>query len=165
MKNHTQKDNQHALLSSYDSKIQKGLNKFHDDYIKQEKLMRSQSKQEVQKEIDKINQYLSQFAWMDFEITYIGGDKIVMYGKEDLLFSETNIEIVFQYPQAISSMLTLSMDTTKPFIQLSSLDILKKQTGVYAYECHVFQINHEEMDEKAHIYIAATQIKSNIIKK
>ncbi|MCL2861679.1 MAG: hypothetical protein FWE22_04635 [Firmicutes bacterium] len=145
--------------------IKEGLSQFQDEYKKREELMKPMSEKLVQEEIDKINFYLSQRTWMEFQFGHIGRDKIVLFGCVDTLLPENDIEIVFEYPQTIASVFYWNMNEKKPFIKLSSHKELEKSTGLYAYEgCHVFSLNDEDMSNDNRFYIAAAGIKYNIIK-
>ena len=140
---------------------------FEEEAKRIENLMKPMSIKAVQEEIDKINSFLSEYSWMDFEFGHIGMDKIVLYGSISLhYYPENDIEITFEYPQTISGVFYWTMDEKKPFIQLSTIKELNKKTGLYAYDgCHIFKFNDQDEDDDSRFFIAAAGIKCKMKNK
>ena len=119
---------------------------------------------QVCKEIDKINQYLGKYQWMDFRYGYIGEDKIILYGCIDVGFESNSIEIIFEYHQSISSKFSWSLYEKKPFILLSTSEELYNNTKLSSERGgYVFKMN-DELSEDYQIFITASGIKCNILK-
>ncbi len=101
---------------------------------------------DVQTEISKINKYLNDYRWMDFDYGHMGPDKIVLYGCTDQSYRENAIEITFEYPQMISTLFNFSMDETSDFIQLANPKELLENTKLYSEEgYYIFQINSDDI--------------------
>lgn len=120
-------------------------------------------KEKVLSEIFKINSYLEKCNWMDFDYGNINEREIVLYGCLDQSWRENSIEIVFEFPQLISTMFNWSMGTQKPFIQLISQEqLLKKTNFIVEKGGYIFMLNDDDNGPKT--FIVASNIKCNIIK-
>lgn len=119
---------------------------------------------EVNLEIDKINTYLSNCLWMDFEICQMNFIKTVMSGRIDSSSDKYMIDIEFEQPHFISSLFTWTADTSKPFIGLASEDEFVEMNKKYRIEQgnYVFKIYMEDFEDSA-IFIASKKIVCNII--
>lgn len=119
---------------------------------------------EVNLELEKINDYLSKCLWMDFEICQLNGGKIVVAGRIDTSYNNFSIEMEFEQPYCISSILNWSVDTSKQFIELASDDEVIEMSRKYRIEQgnYVFKIYMEDFESSA-IYIAAKKVKCIII--
>jgi len=127
-------------------------------------IQKQMSKEDVLLEILKINAYLEKCNWMDFDYGTINENKIVLYGCLDQSWRDNSIEIIFEFPQLISSVFNWSMVEKKPFIQLISQKKLFKYTNLLAEDgCYIFMLNDNEDDEPK-IFIAASGIRCNILK-
>lgn len=119
---------------------------------------------DVHNEIAKINDYLSQCMWMDFDYKQIGEDKIILCGCTDQSWREESIEIVFEFPQLVSTLFSWSMDEKKPFIQIASSEELAQSTRLVSERgCYIFKLNDSD-SEQSRIFISASGIKCNILK-
>lgn len=119
----------------------------------------------VNAEINKANNYLKEFLWMDFDFSYIGGDSIKIYGCIDQSWREEYIEIIFYFPQLISSTFTWTMNEKKPFIRLiDGNEVYKKCSLMTEQYYHVFALNDEDSEEDR-IFITAKGIRCNILKE
>ena len=134
-----------------------------EELAKREELMKPMRLEDVKKQIDKINEFLSQRTWMDFMYTTMESEKITLLGSYDLSLAEPKIEIMFRYPQIIASPFFWTMDTKRPFIELSSAEELKEKTGLYAYDdVYVFKLNDQQLEDKSAIFITAAGLLCEI---
>ena len=121
------------------------------------------SKENVLSEMFKINSYLEKFDWMDFDYGHISEQKIILYGCLDQSWRKNSIEIVFEFPQLISSMFNWSMGTKKPFIQLISQEQLLQKTNLISERGgYIFMLNDNE-DNEPRAFIVASGIKWNLL--
>ena len=123
-------------------------------------------KDEVQSELKRINDYLSKCSWMDFEFCQINASQVVMLGSIDQSFNKHAIDIRFEQPHFVSSLLLWKADTSKPFIQLASKEEELEINTNYRVEQgnYIFKINVEDF-EKPPIFIAAKMILCDILDK
>ncbi len=129
-------------------------------------LQMQMDKKDVQIEIEKINNYLSDFLWMDFDYKNIGENKIILCGCLDQSWREEYIEIIFEYPQLISTPFFWSMNEKKPFIQLLTQEDLSKFSKFVSEKgCYIFKLNDCDIDDDGGIFITAARVKCNIIKQ
>lgn len=121
-------------------------------------------REEVLSETEKINGYLEKCAWMDFDYGNIGEEKIVLYGCPDQSWRENCLEIIFEFPQFISSRLNWSMGEAKPFIRLISQETLSEYTDLLSEEgCYIFMLQ-DDSPKGAATFISAAGIRCNILK-
>jgi len=125
-------------------------------------------KEDIQKEISKINCYLENCMWMEFTLCQANWGKVELFGSID---QTTNnyidnyaIKIEFEQPHFISSLFSWQIDTTKPFIQLITDEDGAAINDKYRTEFgnYIFNINVEDY-ESSPIFIAAKKITCNII--
>ena len=122
--------------------------------------------EEVKKEIIKINDYLKNCLWMDFELSHMNGGKIILSGSIDMSQDDYAIDIYFEYPYYVSSLLFWHTDTKKKFVELvetkEMFDIITK----YKVEAgnYIFKIYPENYDDSS-FYIIAKKIACKIINK
>lgn len=74
------------------------------------------NRNECQNAIDKINHFLFNELWMDFELCVMNGYKVVLSGKLDEL-NDSLIEISFKQPCFISSRMSFTYDDG-PFMKI-----------------------------------------------
>ena len=142
------------------------IEKAQDELDYRTQLMKPMSLESVQATINKINKFLSDWCWMDFIYKSIDREYIILCGCVDSTYVEPEIEITFTFPQMIASPFYWTMDEKRPFIQLSSAKELEERTGLYTYDnLYVFKLNNEEINNNSGIFISATGIKCNILKK
>lgn len=117
----------------------------------------------VKNELEKINLYLAKCLWMDFEFCRMDAGEIVLAGSIDHSFNRYDIEIIFEQPHFVSSLLFWHTDTSKAFIQLVSETEERELNDKYRIERgnFIFQINVEGF-ENPPIFIAAKKISYKI---
>ncbi|MBC2115173.1 hypothetical protein [Listeria booriae] len=122
--------------------------------------------QEINQKISEINNYLQTCLWMDFEISMMGGSKIVLSGSIDQSVNEYAIEIEFETPYFISAIFLWHTDTSKPVISLANEKEFIIMNTRYRVEKgnYIFKINIEDFDDTP-VYIAAQKIDYRIINK
>ena len=134
-----------------------------EELAKREELMKPMRLEDVKKQIDKINEFLSQRTWMDFMYKTIESEEITLLGSHDFSFAEPKIEIMFRYPQIIASKFSLRADNTRPFIELSSEEELREKTGLYAEDdVYVFKLNDKQLEGKSTIFVTAAGLQCEI---
>lgn len=137
-----------------------------DELDRRKKLQKPMSLNLITERINAINKFLSKYEWMDFIYKKMDQESIILYGCIDLTDISPKIEITFFYPQIISGPLYWTMDETKPFIKLSSINDLKRKVGLYTYNfLHVFELNDRDLNMSHGIYISATGIEYKIIEE
>jgi hypothetical protein len=119
---------------------------------------------EVEKEIQKINSYLSKCLWMDFEFCRMDAGQVVLSGSIDQSYNRYAIDIEFEQPHFVSSLFSWRTDTSKPFIQFVTEDEKFEMNTKYQVELgnYIFKINVEHF-EKPPIFIAAKKIACKIL--
>jgi len=126
------------------------------------------AKKEVQSTIDKINIYLGKCLWMDFVLGRANGGEVEIVGAMDQTYNNFvnnyEIKLIFEQPYFISCLSEWSLDTTRPFIQLCSINEAvaintKYQVGQSDY---IFKINAEGF-ESYPIFIVAKGIDCKIL--
>jgi len=95
-------------------------------------------KEDVLKEINKINNYLSKCMWMDFTYAQSHCGKIELFGAIDQTYNNYidnyEIKVVFEHPHFVSSLFSWSLDTSKLFIQLCIDEEEKEMNDKYQIE-------------------------------
>jgi hypothetical protein len=119
--------------------------------------------EEVEKEIDKINKYLKNCLWMDFELSYSRGKEVIISGSIDMSQNNYAVDIYFEEPFHISSLFFWHTDTQKTFIELVKGSEKLYMNTKYNIEegNYIFKIYPENYE--SFIYIIAKKIKCNII--
>lgn len=120
--------------------------------------------EEVEKQIQVINTYLSKCLWMDFEFVRMDGGDIVVAGRIDTSYDKFAINIEFGTPFYISSLLSWHLDDSKLFIKLIVGEEKQKIDDEYQIEKgnYIFTINAEGFGT-APILIASKSIKVEIV--
>ncbi|MGG5372414.1 hypothetical protein [Enterococcus sp. AZ196] len=122
------------------------------------------NREEIEKELNKINRYLDKCLWMDFEFARMNAGNIVAAGRIDTSYNDFAINIDFGIPFYISTLLTWHLDDSKPFIELVSG--VEKQMIINKYQVelgnYIFKINAEDF-ETAPIIIASKSLKCEIV--
>ena len=123
-------------------------------------IMYTENMNEVKNEINKINNYMQNQLWMDFEFCMLDAGKIVLSGTLDRSYNKYVIDIEFEQPYCISSLLYWSVDTSIPLLELANEDEIIEMNKKYRVEQgnYIFKINVEDF-EQTPIYIAARNIK------
>ena len=121
-------------------------------------------KEAVLSEIEKANAYLAKCLWMDFEFCRLDGFKVFMAGRIDQSYNECAINIYFEQPHFILSLLFWQSDSNKPFIQLCTDEETAEMSVRYRVEegNYIFKINAEGF-ENPPIFIGAKNIACEII--
>ncbi|MFC5470426.1 hypothetical protein ACFPPD_17160 [Cohnella suwonensis] len=122
------------------------------------------SLEEVNSEIDKINAYLSQCLWMDFEFCRMNAGQIVLSGSIDQSSNEYAIDIEFEQPYFVSTLFLWHTDTSKVFIELANADETIEMNQKYKVEFgnYIFKIGVEDF-ESPPIFVAAKKISCKIL--
>ena len=117
---------------------------------------------EIKNEISKINSYLKNCLWMDFEICEMSFIKIEVAGRIDRSINDFAISIEFNQPYLVSGLLTWGLENSKEFIRLAKPSEFIQFNKRYKIEQgkYLFRINMENCDEG--IYIAASGVKCDI---
>ncbi len=120
---------------------------------------------EVEKEIKKINEYLSTCSWMDFELASSNGSKVTLAGALDQTYNNYLIEIEFEEPFYVSSFLSWKTDTNRIFIELANKEEEFKINTSHKVEIgnYIFKLNVEDFEATPCIIIAK-KITCKIIK-
>lgn len=113
----------------------------------------------LNEEIEKINRYLENCRWMDFEICQLSFIRIEVGGQIDEILNKFAILIFFEQPTFVQCPLLWGLDDSKKFIELASEEEFKEINKKYFIEegNFLFKINMEDYKEPA--YIAARDIK------
>ncbi|WP_052646726.1 hypothetical protein [Paenibacillus terrae] len=119
---------------------------------------------EVKKEIDKINLYLSQCLWMDFEFCQMNTWQIVLSGSIDQSSNEYAIDIEFEEPYFVSTLFLWHTDTSKVFIELANDEETLEMNQKYKVELgnYIFKVSVEDF-ESPPIFIVAKKISCKIL--
>ena len=117
---------------------------------------------EIKNEISKINSYLKNCLWMDFEICEMSFIKMEVAGRIDRGINDFAISIEFNQPYLVSGLLTWGLEHSKEFIRLAKPSEFIEFNKRYKIEQgkYLFRINMENCDEG--IYIAASDVKCDI---
>ena len=118
---------------------------------------------QINEEIAKINGYLRNCLWMDFEIIQMGFVKIEIAGRMDTSLNKYAISIEFEQPYFISGLFCWSLDNSKDFISMADQNEFIECNKKYRIENgkYLFKIGMEDFEEP--LYIAASAIKCNIL--
>lgn len=121
-------------------------------------------REEIENEVLKINNYLDKCLWMEFECTGMNEGKILISGRIDISSSEFAIDIEFENPYYVASLMSWQLDDSRSFIELLSGDDEMAANDKYQVEKGnlLFKINAEDFNE-APIFIAAQNIKCSIL--
>lgn len=121
-------------------------------------------REEVETEVLKINNYLDKCLWMEFECTRMNDGKILISGRSDISSDEFAIDIEFEEPYYVASLLSWQLDDSRCFIELLNGDDEIAVNDKYQVEQGnlLFKINAEDFRE-APIFIAAQNIKCSIL--
>jgi hypothetical protein len=121
-------------------------------------------REEIEQEIVKVNTYLSNCLWMDFEFCRMDAGLIVISGSIDQSYNEYALDIEFEQPHFVSSLFMWKTDTSKPFIELVSSEEESELNTKYSVERgnYIFKINAEGFEEPP-IFIAARKITCKIL--
>jgi hypothetical protein len=113
-------------------------------------------------EINKINNYLKEQLWMEFELCKLNGGEIILSGSIDEA-GEENIRIKFLQPYFISCILSLTYEGKNDFIQLVTDDEFIEINKRYHVEKgnFVFKIKIDDIEEQ--MLIIAKEIESEIM--
>lgn len=119
---------------------------------------------EVNFEIDKINTYLSQCLWMDFEFCRMNAGSIVLSGSIDQSSNEYAIDIEFEQPYFVSTLFLWHTDTSKAFIELVNDEDTNEMNQKYKMELgnYIFKISVEDF-EYPPILVVAKKITCKIL--
>lgn len=123
--------------------------------------------EEMENEVKKINKYLSECMWMDFDFINIDGNQVKMIGSIDLCWKDyQSIEIEFLNPTFISTILfEWHLHEKKSFIEIANDEEIYKKLGCEKGLSHyMFKINADGYEESP-IWIIAESIKSIILKQ
>lgn len=123
--------------------------------------------EEIKIEIDKINKYLKECMWMDFDFSDINHKQIKIIGSIDLCWKDyQSIEIFFLNPTFISTILfEWHLHEKKEFIEIANEDEYYKKCGVIPDPfSYMFKINADGYDE-APIWIVAKAVIIKILKQ
>ena len=114
------------------------------------------SKEEVLAVIKRINNYLNECLWMDFEFCMINDFNVVMVGKISQSYNQSEIEIHFEQPHFVSSLFEWTSDASKPFIQLCTEEEGAELNTKYkvVYGNYHFKISAEDFETPPIIVIA-----------
>ena len=118
---------------------------------------------QVNEEVEKINSYLRNCLWMDFEVCQMSFIKVEVAGRMDISSNKYAISIEFEQPHFISGLLCWSLDNSKDFISIASPSEFSEYNKKFRIDNgkHLFKIYMEGFDEP--FYIAASAIKSTIL--
>ncbi|WP_321388362.1 hypothetical protein [uncultured Enterococcus sp.] len=121
-------------------------------------------REEIENEVLKINNYLDKCLWMEFECTRMNEGKILISGRIDISSSEFAIDIEFENPYYVASLMSWQLDDSRSFIELLSGDDEMAANDKYQVEKGnlLFKVNAEDFNE-APIFIAAQNIKCSIL--
>lgn len=121
-------------------------------------------REKIENEVSKINEYLEKCLWMDFECARMNGGTILISGRVDISSDEFAIDIEFESPYYVASLLSWELDDSRCFIELLSIDEEVAANTKYQVERGnwLFKINAENFEE-APIFIAAQNIRCNIL--
>ena len=123
------------------------------------------TKDEVKEEVNKINCYLGKCLWMDFEICQMSFIRIVDSGRIDTSVNRFSIDIEFEEPHCISSLMSWHLDDNLPFIELATEEeIMMNKRYRVELGNYYFKINAEDF-ENPPIYIAAKKITCKILEE
>nr|WP_213505613.1 hypothetical protein [Paenibacillus faecis] len=119
---------------------------------------------EINIEIEKINTYLSQCLWMDFEFCRMNAGQIVLSGSIDQSSNEYAIDIEFEEPYFVSTLFLWHADTSNLFIELADEDETIEMNKKYHVELgnYIFKISAEGFNNQP-IIIAAKKISCKIL--
>jgi len=114
------------------------------------------NKEEVLTELKRINDYLGDCLWMDFELNVANSFKIAIIGKISQSYNQSDIEIYFEHPHFITSPFSWTTDAAKPFISLCTGDKEADINMKYRVELgnYLFEINAEDYDTPPIVIIA-----------
>jgi len=110
--------------------------------------------------VKKINSYLKENLWMDFEICIMDGWEIVLSGKLDELDDEL-IEISFIQPFMVSCLMSFSYENGEFISLIQGIDAMEINKNYNVEEGnHIFKLSIDN-NENA-FFVIAKEIKVNI---
>ena len=118
------------------------------------------SREEVIAEIDKINAYIKNCSWMDFEFCQMSFVQITLAGTIDEGSNEYAIDIEFEQPFFVSSLFLWGTDTSRPLIQLATEEEERELEAIFHLGLgqnpsnYVFKIQAEHYGQTPTIIIA-----------
>lgn len=107
------------------------------------------NKLEVKEIVNKINEYLSHFMWMDFSIEEVRDLYLKIVGSIDFSYEPNSIEIYFEGVTYAELVLhgDIEMPDDKIFIELvEDYDIIN-HFRVEPIDCHVFKLRNSFADD------------------
>lgn len=124
-------------------------------------------KDEVIATVDRINEYLKECLWMDFELVVANDYEVVICGYIDRFTGDECINIRFELPFYISSFFSWPTDTKNVVISLCTNEKeLREMNTKYRIEAgnYVFKINVEDFSNPP-ILVIAKKIFCEILKR
>ena len=124
-------------------------------------------KEEIQSEISKINEFISNYEWLFFQVREMNQSCLHISGMVDELIFKYDFNIFFKMPHSIICPLNWRIDKTEHFIKLDEDNGLKKMISNFDVEVgyYVFRLHQDNIrDTVTDIFIAAKEIKMEIIK-
>lgn len=102
------------------------------------------NKQEVKEIINEINEYLSNFMWMDFSIEEVRDFYLKIVGSIDFSWEPNSIEIYFEGATYAELVLHggIEMPDDKIFIELVEKNDTINLLRVKPIDCHVFRLRN-----------------------
>ena len=125
-----------------------------------------ESKEKIESEITKINEFISGFEWMFFEIREMNQSVLRISGMLDELLPRYLLNIYFDYPHSLMCPLLWEIDKTNQFIQLDFDEGLARMNTCFNTEIgnYIFKLKQTNIrEESSNIYIAARGLRVEII--
>ena len=116
----------------------------------------------IQEKIDKINNFIANMSWCDFEVHSLHKGCLSIVGSIDLSYFH-NIEICFHGFFFVSSVFDWKSDTSKPVLSLMEGELAERINLQYHVEIgnHVFKFITEYDDSETNCVIVARDITYN----
>lgn len=117
----------------------------------------------INEEVAKINRYLRDCLWMDFEICQMNFVKVEIAGRIDTSSNKYAISIEFEQPYFVSGLFCWSLNNSRDFISIAEQSEFTKYNKKFRIEKgkYLFKISMEDFEEP--FYIAASAIKCNML--
>jgi len=121
------------------------------------------NREEVERELKKINEYLKDCSWMFFEFCRMNAGQVVVAGLIDESSNDYAIDIEFNEPFFVSSLFIWEADLSEAVIQLATEEEEHALDAVFHIEKgnYIFKINAVDY-KKPPVYIAAKKINCKI---
>ncbi len=122
---------------------------------------------EVMQIITRINEYVSQELWMDFDVALSNGWDLTIIGRLDNTTKKVNIEINFEQVHFVSLPFGWKTDTSYPIIKLANEEEIENLTDKFEVDKgnYIFKFIAEGFDSEKYYFVGAKKISCLLLDK